>query len=279
MLTTHDAEAFSQLLNMIIDSYGKDACLTNDLELRNYALFLQHTQTYLLLKYSIKHADLGLLRRAIDRYCMYFHGSGQFRYAYEMLYLLRLTSMCAATSELQCAILANSLVNRQSKANSWYETDRLVEFHNGTLKKLLNAKRGSAITLDYLFKHCALNTDFFASLTKQTESFYSINHNSEHPEKSAERDIRVMAQRLSCSRSITLHSGWTVKYETTDILKVGAIRLDGGAIVNFNRTACSTDYDCLEGDEDELDNEDEDEDDEIDKEVGQFFVPDHVDEE
>jgi len=37
----------------------------------------------------------------------------------------------------------------------------------------------------------------------------------------------------------------------------------------------------LEGDEDELDNEDEDEDedDEIDKEVGQFFAPDHVDEE
>jgi len=38
-----------------------------------------------------------------------------------------------------------------------------MEFHNGTLKKLLKAKRGSALTLDYLFEHCALNTDFIDS--------------------------------------------------------------------------------------------------------------------
>lgn len=279
MLATHNAEAFSRLLNRIVDSYGKDARSTDDLELRNHVLFLQHTQTYLLLKYSIKHADLGLLRRAIDRCCVYFHGSGQSKYAYEMLYLLRLTSTRAATPELQRAILANGLVNRQGKANSWYETDRLVEFHNGTLRKLLNAKRGSAITLDYLFEHCALNTDFFASLAKQTESFYSINHNSKHPEKPAERDIRVMAQRLSRSGSITLHSGRTVKHEATDVLKVGAMRIAGRAIANFNGTACSADYDYLEGDEYELGDEDENEDEDEDEEVGQFFAPDHVGEE
>ena len=118
-------------------------------------------------------------------------------------------------------ILANGLVNHQGKVDSWYETDRLVEFHNGTLRMLLNAKHGSALMLDYLFKHCALNTDFFASLTKQIESFYSVNHNSKHPEKSAECDIRVMAQCLSCSRSIALHSGWTVKHKAVDVLEVG----------------------------------------------------------
>src|SRR5947207_1414713 len=58
---------------------------------------------YLLLKYAIKPADLGLLRRAIDHCCVYFHRSGQFKYAYEMLYLLRLTSTHAATPELQRA--------------------------------------------------------------------------------------------------------------------------------------------------------------------------------
>ena len=194
MLSILDAETFSQLLDKIVDSYSKDAAMTDDEELRNHILYLQHTQTYLLLKYSIKHADLGLLRRAIDRCCLYFNGSGQSRYAYEMLYLQRLTSTQAATPELQRAILANGLINRQGNVDSWYETDRLVEFHNGTLRELLNTKRGSSLSLDYLLEHCALNTDFFSSLAKHINSFYSINCSSNHPEKSAELDIKVIAQ-------------------------------------------------------------------------------------
>lgn len=151
ILAAHDAEAFSQLLDKIAPSYGKHARSTDDLELRNHVLFLQHTEVYLLLTYSIKHADLGLLRRAIDRCCVYFHDSGQSRYAYVMLYLLRLTSTRAATPELQLAILANGLVHRQGKPDSWYETDKLVELHNGTLRKLLNAKRGSALNTGLSF--------------------------------------------------------------------------------------------------------------------------------
>ena len=283
MLAIHDGEAFSQLLGRIVDSYGKHACSTNDEELRNHVLFLQHTQTYLLLKYSIKHADLGLLRRAIDRCCVYFHGSGQCKYAYEMLYLQRLTSTRAATPELQRAILANGLINRRGKVDSWYETDRLVEFHNGTLRKLLNAKRGSSLSLDYLFEHCALNTNFFDTLAKQIESFYGINRNMEHPEKSAERDIKVMAQRLSQSGSIALNSGRTVKYKATDVLAAGAIRIAGKAIANFSRTACSANYDYLDADEDELSDGEKDENDETDvetdDELDQFFCNYHADEE
>jgi hypothetical protein len=278
MLTNHDVEAFSRLLDRIVDSYGNHARSADDLELRNHVLFLQHTQTYLLLKYSIKHADLGLLRRAVDRCCVYFHGSGQSRYAYEMLYLQRLTSTCATDPELQRAILANGLINRRGRADSWYETDRLVEFHNGTLRDLLDSKRGSALTLDYLFEHCALNTDFFDSLAKHTEYFFNIHRGNDHPGKSAERDIRVMAQRLSGSGSITLHTGRKAKHEAPDVLKLGAMRIAGKAIPNFNRTACNADYDYLGGD-DELDDADGDGDDGSDDEVGQFFAPDHVDEE
>ena len=176
---------------------------------------------------------------------------------------------------MQRTILANGLINRWGKANSWYETDRLVEFHNGTLKKLLNTKRESALTIDYLLEHCALNTEFFDSLTKQTELLYGINRNSEHPEKSAERDIRVMAQHLSHSGSVTKHTGRTVKHEAVDALAVGAVRIAGNAIANFNKTACSIDN-YLE-DEGEQDGNDEDEDD-ID-EVNQFFAHDSDNEE
>jgi len=274
ILATYDGEAFSQLLDRLVDSYGKHARSTNDEELRNHVLFLQHTQTYLLLKYSIKHADLGLLRRAIDRCCIYFHGSGQSNYAFEMLYLQRLTSTPAATPELQRAILANGLVNRQGKEDTWYETDRLVEFHNGDLRKLLNAKRGSSFTPDYLFKHCALNTNFFCTLSKQTESFYKIGRNSDHATKSAERDISVMAQRLWRSGSIALHRERTVKYKATDVLAEGAACIAGKAIANFNKKACSVDYDQLE-DENELDGDDNDD----ENEVGHFFGPEGSDEE
>ena len=95
-----DTEAFSRLLDKIVHSYSKDACPTDDSEFQNHILFLQHTQTYLLLKYSIKHADLSLLHQAIDHCCLYFHGLGQSRYVYEILYLQYLTLTHATTPEL-----------------------------------------------------------------------------------------------------------------------------------------------------------------------------------
>ncbi|KAH8743566.1 hypothetical protein F5883DRAFT_40480 [Diaporthe sp. PMI_573] len=63
-----------------------------------------------------------------------------------MLYLQRLISTDAAAPELQRAILANGLVNPTGVHDSWYETDRLVEFHNGTLKTIFNDRRGSSVT-------------------------------------------------------------------------------------------------------------------------------------
>ena len=272
ILATQDAKSFSQLLGSVVNSYGIEARSTSDIELRNHILFLQHMQTYLLLKYAIKRADIGLVRRAIDRCCIYFHGSAQHKYAYEMLYLYRLISTSAASPQLQRAILANSLVNPRGAADGWFETDRLVELHNGTLKKLFKDRRGSAITLDYLFEHCALNTEFFANLASRIESLYGIDRNGKHPEKSAKLDIMVMAQRLSRTGSIATHGGRTVKYKAADILHLGAIRVAGDALVKFNKAECSSSlFDHLDLDDPALDEEDED-----GGEVSQFFAANDV---
>jgi len=118
ILATYDAKRLSLLVDDIINTYRNEARSTNDMELRNHILFLQQAQTYLLLKYAIKHADIGLIRRAVARCCIYFHGSGQHKYAYEMLYLYCLISTSAASSELQWTILANSLINHQGAADS-----------------------------------------------------------------------------------------------------------------------------------------------------------------
>lgn len=273
MLATLDPKGFSHLLDSIIKSYGNEARSTSDMELRNHVLFLQHVQTYLLLKFAVKHADIGLLRRAVDRCCIYFHGSGQHKYAYEMLYLQRLISTSAASPELQRAVLANGLVNPRGTADGWFETDLLVELHNGTLKKLFKDKRGSAITLDYLFEHCALNTEYFASLAKHVESLYGVNRNGKRPEKSARNDIALMAQRLSRTGSIALRIGRTVKYEAADILQLGALRLAGDALVKFNRTECtSSGLDYIGTDDPALEVEEN----EDLGEVSQFFATDDV---
>lgn len=273
MLATLDAEGFLHLLDSIVNSYGNEARSSSDMELRNHVLFLQHVQTYLLLKFAIKHADIGLLRRAVDRCCIYFHGSGQHKYAYEMLYLQRLISTSAASPELQRAILANGLVNPRGMADGWFETDLLVELHNGTLKKIFKDRRGSAITLDYLFEHCALNTEFFASLANHIESLYGIDRNGKRPEKSARIDIMIMAQRLSRTGSIALHTGRGVKYKAADILQLGAMRVAGDALVKFNRTeSSSSEYRYTGTDDlvlDEEDNEDE-------GGVTQFFAMDDI---
>lgn len=111
MLITQNVKSFLQLLNNIINSYDNKTRSISDMKLWNHILFLQHMQIYLLLKYVIKRADIDLLRRAIDRCCVYFHDSTQHKYAYEMLYLHRLVSTSAISSKLQRAILTNELIN------------------------------------------------------------------------------------------------------------------------------------------------------------------------
>ncbi|KAI9772518.1 MAG: hypothetical protein M1840_000723 [Geoglossum simile] len=107
---------------------------TGDEELQNHIRFIELAEVYQLLKYAIKYGDIGLIRRAIDRCCIFFNGSGQHKYAFEMLYLQRLLSTSAATPTLQRAILSNSLVNFEGLSDSWFETDRMIEFHNGDMK-------------------------------------------------------------------------------------------------------------------------------------------------
>ena len=102
--------------------------------------------------------------------------------------------------------------------DSWFEIDRLVEFHNRILKMLFQDKCGSAITLVYLLEYCALNTEFFAAIAHQTESLFSINQNSNYSEKSTKLDIAIMTQCLSRTGSVAQQNNQTTKYKTIDVL-------------------------------------------------------------
>ncbi|KAI9763921.1 MAG: hypothetical protein M1839_006119 [Geoglossum umbratile] len=210
-----------------------------DREFRNHILFLQHAETYLLLKYAIKHADIGLISHAVDRCCIYFHGSKQHKYAYEMLYFKRLTSTPAAAGPLRRAILANSLINLRGRPDSWFETDRLVELHNGKMKDILRTRHTSSITLDYLFEYCSLNSSFLTDLRRQVEQTFGVHVNSKHSTKSSQYDVTTLAAELrKCS--MKFHPGRSTANEAPDLNTLGLNRLSE-AIRRFNAQGCDTD--------------------------------------
>lgn len=68
---------------------------------------------------------------------LYFDGTGQSNYAFEMLYLKRLTSTKARDKELRRPILSNSIVNLHGRRETWQEVDRSLEYLNLELKKEL----------------------------------------------------------------------------------------------------------------------------------------------
>jgi hypothetical protein len=255
MLRLYSPDQLNGLINEIFESYTLSARYTENKERRNHILYLQHAQNYLLLKYAIKHADLGLILRAVQRSCVYFHASGQHKYAYEMLYFLRLTTTKAASPELQRAVLANGLVNTSGADDSWFETDRLVEFHNGQLKTIFNDRRGSAITVQYLMENCALNTEVYRSLDLGMESFLDLSHNRTHPDdgEKMQNDIKIMAEKLFNDGSISGTLQKPVMHEAVDLFDAAMSKLGGDALVKFNRKECRgiTDVD----DSFDLDNE------------------------
>ena len=57
----------------------------DDEELMNHLRFLQEMETYLTLKYAIRHGDIGLIMRVIPQCCIYFHGGPAKNYAREMI--------------------------------------------------------------------------------------------------------------------------------------------------------------------------------------------------
>ena len=203
----------------------------DDQEFRNHILFLRHAQTYMLLKYAIKQADIGLIRRAIDRCALYFHGSPQKNYANLMLYFQYLFRN--SEPDLCRAILSNSLVNCQGKSDSWFEIDRLVELHNGNLKEIYTARRGSMFNVDQLFQNYALSSDYLTKLVKGIYRVFSIRNSGESLPKEARIDITNMAEALS-KGSLQNKQQRIVQHNANDIETKGAIRISECALSQFN---------------------------------------------
>jgi hypothetical protein len=205
-----------------------------DHEFSAHAKFLQQMETYKTLKYAIKHADVGLIKRALARCCLLFHGSEKSNYAFLSLYMTWLTQTDAATKELQDAILANGLVNLRGTTDGWFEMDRLNEFFNLEMKTLMATRRTSTVDTAELFRRTALTASYCNDLKVAIEAALGEYSNSRHQIKDASREVRHLAYQIAASRSITKHvRGRSSPFQPDDILQRG-VRLLNDGVKRFN---------------------------------------------
>lgn len=221
-----------------------------DYEFSAHAKFLQQMETYKTLKYAIKHADVGLIKRVLARCCLLFHGSDKSKYAFLSLYMTWLTQTDAASKELQDAILANGLVNLRGTNDSWFEMDRLNEFFNLQMKVLMVTRRTSTIDTAELFRRTALTASYCTDLKVAIEAAFGEYSNARHQIKDASREVRHLAYQIAASRSITKYTrGRSSPFQPTDILQRG-VKLLNGSIKRFNNKVVDGRWE----DEDDLSN-------------------------
>jgi hypothetical protein len=206
-----------------------------DYEFSAHAKFLQQMETYKTLKYAIKYADVGLIKRALARCCLLFHGSNKSKYAFLSLYMFWLTQTDAASEELQAAILANSLVNLRGATDSWFEMDRLNEFFNLHMKTLMVARKTSTINVVELFRKAALTASYNTDLKEAIEAAFGEHTNNRHQVKDATVEVRNLACTIAVSGSVTKHlDGRSSKFQPADILGQGFKLLNNG-VKKFNQ--------------------------------------------
>ncbi len=205
-----------------------------DYEFSAHAKFLQQMETYKTLKYAIKHADVGLIKRVLARCCLLFHGSNKSKYAFLSLYMTWLTQTDAASKELQNAILANSLVNLRGTDDGWFEMDRLNEFFNLQMKDLMTTRRTSTVDAAELFRRTALTASYCGDLKAVIEATLGEHTNGRHQTKDASREVRNLAYEIAASGSITkCPGGRSSPFQPKDILRRGG-KLLRGSIKRFN---------------------------------------------
>ncbi|KAF1810006.1 hypothetical protein P152DRAFT_475367 [Eremomyces bilateralis CBS 781.70] len=215
-------------------SKEKHANNTVDEEFLSHARYLQQMVVYKTLKYGIKNGDIGLIDRVIGVCCFYFEGTGQSNYAFEMLYLKRLTSTKACDKELRRAILSNSLVNPHGCRDTWQEVDRSLEYLNLELKRELWARRTSTFGLDALFKTTSLTAEYTVFLRKTIEKAFARKESSKHSVPSPVDDIHILAFELACDSIKFYRGGRKARHQAPDIHTIGLERVATKKLEIFN---------------------------------------------
>ena len=94
-----------------------------NIEFFNYIWYLQVVKIYKVLKYAIKHADIGLLKYIIAHFYLYFTRLKSNNHASKIIYLQRLIITEVYNPVLQWAILINGLINNCRELNIFFKAN------------------------------------------------------------------------------------------------------------------------------------------------------------
>ena len=201
----------------------------------NHELFCSHVESFMTLRYAIKHADIGILRFALRDTTMLFlsREARSPKYSRALLYTLHLVDSPAADKRLQDYVLANSLVNLQGKEDTNFELDRLLELHNGKLKKFQKERTNFATDRrDEVLQRWALIGPMLDRLQDSIERPFGEHYAGEHAPKKADEDIFSMAVLLSTSSLKEPRLNQFSRSLAPELLRLGCDRL-GEAVYDY----------------------------------------------
>jgi hypothetical protein len=208
LLEQKDSVTFNIVMEKVEERlFEPPSCINTDPELddewQNHIRFIQHVRSYLLLKWSIQHADLGLIRQAMRECCILFQApsGGKGNYAREMIRYLQLVDSNAVKRDVADYILLNALVNPSGRTDGWYPMDQHLEFINLDIRNGLTDRRSSYDKGEWI-KNNVLNIPFMQELKRGIEATFGTTQGGGHQKKPAHEDIWHVANQLQSVSTI-----------------------------------------------------------------------------
>jgi hypothetical protein len=203
-LNSMNESSFHKHLERIVDSIHvpigqiQPPETTRDEKWANNYRFCVHAESYLLLRYAIKQADMRLLLIALKDFAIMSQApeAHKSKYSIELLQSIHLMDGPAADPKLQRAALANCLVNLRGLSNSWFPTDLLQELVNNTMRTQQRERTSSTLPVKDLIGQCSLNSQSMQRLKQRVEEAFSRSNDDSHPYKSDPDAVRQLSQVL-----------------------------------------------------------------------------------
>ena len=227
----------SSIANSLRSSRDHAEGFHNDQIYQNHQMFCRHVEVYLLLKYAIKMADIGLLRVALRHATIIFLPSeaGTPKYAAALLYSLHLVDSPASSEQFQNYVLANSLVNLSGREDSNFEHDRLLELHNNALKTYLRERTIFSSHNDELLRRWALIGPIVKDIKDTIQFFVNYSRDGSHPPKTSREDVWSMASNLAITSLRKQQKDRYSLYPAVDLIRLGMNKL-GDAVFKYNES-------------------------------------------
>ena len=235
-------EAVDHVYDQAFTMKAWDGFDTRDKEFVSMVRYIQEAETFLVLRHAIRHGDIGIIRRLVDKLVIIFFGAEQHKYGHEMLHLRWLLSDGVSTPELQRAILASMLANINGKIDGFRGTDWILEVVNGAMSRDMAVFKNSTHDVNKTFVRVALCSAYMERARAVIEVPFGQRRDGKHSYKSTIADIFSLANHLwreGCARPASESTSVSKRFESLDIISAGS-RVLAERLKAFNARAVVT---------------------------------------